>query len=57
MRKAYEFALNHIGQDKESTDIWKDYIQFLKAGEVRLVTIFETSVPSTASDLGCNDMG
>ncbi len=35
VRKAYEFALNHIGQDKEATEIWTDYIQFLKAGEVR----------------------
>ena len=36
VRKSYEFALNHVGQDKESGDIWNDYIQFLKAGEVRL---------------------
>lgn len=36
VRKAYEFALNHIGQDKESTEIWTDYIQFLKAAEVRI---------------------
>ena len=28
--------MNHVGQDKESGDIWNDYIQFLKAGEVRL---------------------
>ncbi|THG95903.1 hypothetical protein EW026_g5829 [Hermanssonia centrifuga] len=33
VRKVYEFALNHIGQDKEATEIWTDYIQFLKAGE------------------------
>jgi len=32
--KAYEFALSRIGQDKDSGDIWSDYIQFLKAGEV-----------------------
>ncbi|KAG1741373.1 hypothetical protein EDB19DRAFT_1705866, partial [Suillus lakei] len=31
--KAYEFALSRIGQDKDSGDIWSDYIQFLKAGE------------------------
>ncbi|KAH7916661.1 hypothetical protein BJ138DRAFT_1074533 [Hygrophoropsis aurantiaca] len=31
--KAYEFALNRIGQDKDSGEIWNDYIQFLKAGE------------------------
>lgn len=35
--KAYEFALSRIGQDKDSGDIWCDYIQFLKAGEVRCV--------------------
>lgn len=33
VRKSYEFALNHVGQDKESGEIWNDYIQFLKAGE------------------------
>lgn len=38
VRKAYEFALNHIGQDKDSTEIWTDYIQFLKAAEVRTGT-------------------
>ncbi|KAN0098123.1 Suppressor of forked protein (Suf) domain containing protein [Tylopilus felleus] len=31
--RAYEFALNRIGQDKDSGEIWSDYIQFLKAGE------------------------
>ena len=35
VRKAYEFALNHIGHDKESGSIWSDYIQFLKDLEVR----------------------
>ncbi|KAF7794503.1 hypothetical protein EIP86_005637 [Pleurotus ostreatoroseus] len=33
VRKAYEFALNHIGQDKDSTEIWADYIQLLKAAQ------------------------
>lgn len=33
VRKSYEFALNHVGQDKESGEIWNDYIQFIKAGE------------------------
>ena len=36
MRKAYEYALNHIGHDKDSNEIWTDYIQFLKSGEVRV---------------------
>lgn len=35
VRKAFEFALNHIGQEKDSTEIWQDYIEFLKTGEVR----------------------
>ncbi|KZT13241.1 Suf-domain-containing protein [Laetiporus sulphureus 93-53] len=33
IRKSYEYALNHIGQDKDSSEIWTDYIQFLKSGE------------------------
>ncbi|KAF6748569.1 hypothetical protein DFP72DRAFT_1034925 [Ephemerocybe angulata] len=33
VRKSYEFALNHVGQDKDSGEIWNDYIQFLKAGD------------------------
>lgn len=34
MRKAYEFALNYVGQDKDSGEIWTDYIEFLRSGEV-----------------------
>ncbi|KAI0337339.1 Suf-domain-containing protein [Trametopsis cervina] len=33
VRMAYEFALIHIGHDKESSQLWTDYIQFLKSGE------------------------
>ncbi|KAH8101899.1 hypothetical protein BXZ70DRAFT_932395 [Cristinia sonorae] len=33
VRKAYEFALNYVGHDQESGEIWRDYIQFLKGGE------------------------
>ncbi|EJD42466.1 Suf-domain-containing protein [Auricularia subglabra TFB-10046 SS5] len=33
VKKAYEFALSHIGQDKDSGEIWKEYIDFLSAGE------------------------
>ncbi|TDL17626.1 Suf-domain-containing protein [Rickenella mellea] len=33
VRKAYEFALSHVGQDKDSGEIWSDYIAFLKSGE------------------------
>ncbi|KDQ20470.1 hypothetical protein BOTBODRAFT_100538 [Botryobasidium botryosum FD-172 SS1] len=35
IKKSYEFALNHIGYDKDSGEIWKDYIDFLKEGEAR----------------------
>ena len=35
IRKAYEFALKHIGQDKDSGSIWRDYIQ-LEAFETGL---------------------
>ena len=31
--KSYKFALSHIGQDKDSREIWQDYIQFLRVGE------------------------
>ena len=34
VRKSYEFTLNHVGQDKDSGEIWSDYIQFLQSGEV-----------------------
>ncbi|KIO34711.1 hypothetical protein M407DRAFT_63724 [Tulasnella calospora MUT 4182] len=30
VRKAYEFALAHVGHDMESGQIWRDYIDFLK---------------------------
>lgn len=33
VRKSYEFALSHVGQDKDSGEIWRDYIQFLRVGE------------------------
>ncbi|KAG6910176.1 hypothetical protein DXG01_012625 [Tephrocybe rancida] len=33
VRKSYEFALGHVGQDKDSGEIWRDYIQFLRSGE------------------------
>ncbi|GAW03677.1 cfia complex component [Lentinula edodes] len=33
IRKSYEFAINSIGSDKDSGDIWSDYIAFLDSGE------------------------
>ena len=40
VRKSYEFALNHIGQDKDSGPIWHDYIQLIKSGEVSKFAFF-----------------
>jgi hypothetical protein len=34
VRKAYDYALNHIGQDKDSGTFWMEYVQFLRAEEV-----------------------
>ncbi|KAF5366256.1 hypothetical protein D9758_005681 [Tetrapyrgos nigripes] len=34
VRKAYEFALGLVGQDRDSGDMWADYINFLNAGPV-----------------------
>jgi hypothetical protein len=35
VRQSYEFALNHIGHDKDSGEIWWDYVQFLNEAQVR----------------------
>lgn len=35
IRKAFEFALDKIGLESDSTEIWQDYVEFLKTGEVR----------------------
>ena len=44
VRKAFEFALNHVGQDKDSADIWAEYIQFVKQGEVANATLIAFGV-------------
>ena len=44
IRKAYEFALSHVGQDKDSADIWAEYIQFVKQGEVANATLIAFGV-------------
>jgi len=31
IKKAYEFALRFVGQDREAGEIWKDYIEYIKA--------------------------
>jgi len=36
VRKSYDFALNQVGQEKDSGDLWVDYIQFLRAAEVSI---------------------
>lgn len=46
VRKAYEFALNHIGHDKESGLIWNDYVQFLKDLEVCRLLLWRVYVLS-----------
>jgi cleavage stimulation factor subunit 3 len=33
VRKAYDYALNHVGQDRDSGSIWAEYIQFLNVPE------------------------
>ncbi|KAJ7735126.1 Suf-domain-containing protein, partial [Mycena maculata] len=40
VRKAFDFALNHIGQDRDSGSIWAEYIQFLDSAET--TTTWET---------------
>lgn len=30
VKKAYEFALRFIGQDRDAGEIWKDYIEYIK---------------------------
>ncbi|CAE7226282.1 unnamed protein product [Rhizoctonia solani] len=35
VKKAFEFALLHIGQDRAAGEIWRDYIDFVKAGEAK----------------------
>lgn len=32
--KGFEFALNHVGQDRSAGELWHDYIKFLKEGQV-----------------------
>lgn len=34
VRKSYDFALNQVGQDKDSGVLWAEYIQFLKDSAV-----------------------
>lgn len=48
VRMSYEFALNHVGQDKDSGAIWNDYIQFLQSGEVHhAAVLFYTDISKT----------
>lgn len=54
VRMAYEFALKHIGHDRESSEIWTDYIQFLKSGEVSNEVLRR---PATNAQLAIEHMG
>lgn len=49
LSQAYEFSLAHVGQDKDSGDIWMDYIRFLESDEVNVPIIFEFSITSPDS--------
>jgi hypothetical protein len=31
IKKAYEFALRFVGQDRDAGEIWKEYIEYIKA--------------------------
>jgi hypothetical protein len=44
VRKAFEYALRHIGQDKDAGEIWAQYIQFLRAAEVCAVLFVHISM-------------
>ena len=58
VRKSYEFTLNHVGQDKDSGEIWSDYIQFLQSGEVcQLVPRLSSDRSKQSLTSGHNDMG
>ena len=39
IRKAFEYTVNHIGHDKDSGNIWSDYIKFLQQEKVRTSNI------------------
>jgi cleavage stimulation factor subunit 3 len=40
---AYDFSLNHIGIDRQSGQIWLDYINIVKAGEVHKLLPLNTN--------------
>lgn len=31
---SFEFALKHVGQDRQAGEVWIEYIRFLKEGQV-----------------------
>ena len=57
VRKSYEFALQHVGQDKDSGQIWSDYIQFIKSGEVRMHSIYHSQSHLLTACQGYDDLG
>ena len=41
--KSFEFALAHVGMDREAGELWKEYIGFLRAGEVSFIILSEVA--------------
>jgi len=46
IRKAYEFALTHIGGELNSTSIWKEYLSFLRG--VSTSSAYDEGVQTTS---------
>jgi hypothetical protein len=57
IKKSYDFALNHVGQDKDSGSIWEEYIQFLKDGTVGVVSSTLRAFSHELTLLACDNMG
>lgn len=39
VQKAFEFTLDHIGQDKDAGDIWVSWIRFIQESEVCTILV------------------
>ena len=58
IRKCYDFTLSHCAQDKDAYDIWQDYINFLKAGEVSFrLQSFKSGCRPLVADGGASGVG
>ena len=38
VKKAYEFAVSHVGHDRDAGEIWVEFIRFIQQGEVCILT-------------------